>query len=394
MSWTRKKSTFVSVAIILNLIALELFSFLVGKAGLLAVYQTPRTYEKILGGQQVSYVWWDERNKWGAWHQINKSAQHKTKCFDASYKSNEIGARDTKFSETKGLTSKLTLLGDSFAEGWGLNEEEAPQFRIEELTNFELYNFGSAGNVGPVQYWLIYRELARKYSSEGVIIFFYPDNDFLDNDYTYWSQSGLTFLPFSNKERFRPYYVKKTELKSNQTFEYFIPKNAIKRDNLASNSSSPVLNFIYENFWSGNLVKTLRSYWLKSRIAIQQGEIARTYSGYFDASREQQEAAMFFINRIVDESKEPVLLVSIPQKEDFNRISQGERASTTFWQKYLKDLEKKEKFRFIDLSEHVSSKPKELFFDCDTHWSPQGSKWAADIIAREVVKVFKKPQSE
>jgi hypothetical protein len=73
-----------------------------------------------------------------------------------SYRSNEVGARDTPFTHTK-LNSKdrYILLGDSFAEGYGVNFEDTAQAQIEKLLGIDVYNFGSDGYFGPVQYYLI-----------------------------------------------------------------------------------------------------------------------------------------------------------------------------------------------------------------------------------------------
>lgn len=389
MNWINGKRIAKLICFLLiNIIFVEIFSFAVGKAGLLATFDTPRIYKKLVRGDEVSYTWWNEKNTWGAWHQINRKSQHRSACFTANYKSNDIGARDSSFIYNKGSKDRFLLLGDSFAEGWGLNYKETPQYLIERLTGYEVYNFGSAGDFGPVQYWLIYKELAQSYSYDGIIIFLYPENDFRDNDYRYMKSVGLNKLQFSEKERYRPYFYEKKDSDGKDNFGYFIPENAIKRDNLVSNGSNRLINFIYENLWTGNLIKTFRSYSVKKRILDTQDLNSKSiYSGYFDSDINQQRASMHFIEKIVTNTKKPVILFSIPQVEDFNRLNKGWNRNQTYWHSYLSQLEDKENFKFVDLIDYEPKFTRNLYFDCDPHWSSEGSNWASRIIANVILEL-------
>ena len=69
--------------------------------------------------------------------------------------------------------------------------------RCEKKLKRNILNFGASGNFGPVQYWLLYEKFAKKFNHNTVIIYFLPDNDFGENDYTNWKGS----------KRYRPYYL-------------------------------------------------------------------------------------------------------------------------------------------------------------------------------------------
>ena len=60
------------------------------------------------------------------------------------------------------------------------------QAQLERSLNIDVYNFGVAMYVGPVQYYLIYRQLASKFEHDGLVLFFLPANDFTDNDFELW----------------------------------------------------------------------------------------------------------------------------------------------------------------------------------------------------------------
>jgi hypothetical protein len=113
--------------------------------------------------------------------------RHRSTCFDVRYDSNAIGARDSAFERSKpNEQTRFLLIGDSFAEGFGVNFEDMVQTQLEKLINLEIYNFGSDGYFGPLQYYLIYKDLAKQFEHDGVILFLLPANDFTDNDYALW----------------------------------------------------------------------------------------------------------------------------------------------------------------------------------------------------------------
>ena len=138
---------------------LELISFSIFKLDLLEISQIPKSY--LDKGVIPNDEWWIEDKSWGAWHKSASSTIQKRSCYDVIYSSNEIGARDDSFNNNK--DNDIILLGDSFAEGYGVNLENTSQKYIENLTNRNVLNFGISRNFGPVQYSIIYELLAKDF---------------------------------------------------------------------------------------------------------------------------------------------------------------------------------------------------------------------------------------
>ena len=157
------------LALVVSLVSLELFSFAATQANLLLFNDYPEIYQPRFSGHK----WRTQKDLWGSWHKLNATDRHRSTCFDVRYASNAIGARDTAFKQAKpdGQT-RYVLVGDSFAEGFGVNFEEMVQTQLEKLINVDIYNFGSDGYFGPVQYYLVYKHLAKQFEHDGVILFF------------------------------------------------------------------------------------------------------------------------------------------------------------------------------------------------------------------------------
>ena len=205
---TKFKNYFILSFVLL--ISFELISYFIYKIKILEISHKPKIY---LNKDEISNdEWWIEENLWGSWHIDNSKTRQIRSCYDATYISNEVGARDSSFSTN--TSNDVILIGDSFAEGYGVNLIDTSQKYIEKLTGLNVLNFGVSNNTGIVQYYEIYKNFAKNYKHNKLIIFFLPSNDFGENDYNNWRGS----------KRYRPYY-KVTE---NNNYEIFIPKNAIK----------------------------------------------------------------------------------------------------------------------------------------------------------------------
>lgn len=147
----------ITLLILVSLISLELFSFVATKANLLLFNDFPEIYRTRFSGND----WRTQKDPWGSWHKANATDRHQQSCFDVRYHSNEAGARDTPFSQAKvGSQTRYILLGNSFAEGYGVSFEDTAQAQLEKILGVDVYNFGSDGYFGPVQYYLIYKDLA------------------------------------------------------------------------------------------------------------------------------------------------------------------------------------------------------------------------------------------
>ena len=346
------------------------------------VHDTPWAYRPKDDIFLPSLQWRTEESDWGAWHKANSATRERQSCYDTPYYSNEIGARDDSFDHPKNK-KRIILIGDSFAEGFGAKHEEAAQYLIEQKTGAEVFNFGSAGDLGPVQYSIIYEQLAKKYNPDALIIFFLPNNDFTDNDYEYWKKTNKTYKS-NGTERWRPYYKKTPD-----GFDTFIPDQATK----TIEAKDP--NFANQYLWTHNVYKTIKFILAQRREAAAQNALALEgtinlsnfkggYSVYFDATEQEQEAAIFYIRKLIKESNvKQVILVSIPTMGDLGRIASGSKPENMQWYKSFKNFGDSlgKPVEFIDLAKYAPADPTQLFWTCDGHWSNYGNKWASEIIS-------------
>ena len=216
---------------LITIIILEIISFGFFKLNLLEISHTPKIYldKEFIPNDE----WWTEEEIWGAWHKNNSATPQKRSCYDVVYRSNEVGARDDSFADND---NNIVLLGDSFAEGYGVNIENTSQKYIEKFTNRNVLNFGVSHNFGPVQYSILYENLAKNFSHKTIIIYLLPDNDFGENDYTNWIGS----------KRYRPYY----KFINNNSYDTFFPDQSVK--NYMSNTKK-LKKILKDYFWTSNL---------------------------------------------------------------------------------------------------------------------------------------------
>ena len=342
------------------LISFELITYFIYKIKILEISHKPKIY---LNKDEISNdEWWIEENLWGAWHIDNSKTRQIRSCYDATYISNEIGARDSSFSTN--TSNDVILIGDSFAEGYGVNLIDTSQKYIEKFTGLNVLNFGVSNNTGIVQYYEIYKNFAKNYKHNKLIIFFLPSNDFGENDYNNWRGS----------KRYRPYY----KLTENNNYEIFIPKNAVKNH---KSKTKKIKKFFKDYFWTSGLFINLNYNYKIYRAKKKHGK--DTFSGYFDSKLDQQKAAIYFIKKMIKEANIDTYLVSIPRLQDFDAFNQGENLDDVYWIKSLNNISKNNKnFTFIDLIKYPISNLDDLYLKCDGHWTPKGNEWAAEIISK------------
>ena len=151
------KKIFPLFLIFLIIFTIEFFSFVASSLNLLIFNDPPNIYLKK--PKQSLNNYWTEKEIWGAWHEKNFKVRHVKECFDIEYKTNEIGARDDPFININ-KQNNIILLGDSFAEGYGIEKSNMFETKIEKFTDKKVLNFSSSKDFGLIQYILIYENLA------------------------------------------------------------------------------------------------------------------------------------------------------------------------------------------------------------------------------------------
>jgi hypothetical protein len=288
---------------------------------------------------------------------------------------NEVGARDKPFNEVR--PDSIFLLGDSFAEGYGVAYPQMFQTHLERYDGYNILNFGSAGNFGPLQALLIYEHF-RHLPHNGIIAFFLPSNDFQDNDQEFWS--------VRDKKRYRPYFSS-----GPHPVEPFYFSEATKKRGFFSNSKGAVSLYLKENFWTSNAIRSFllftrgQTEWKEKVLAAKR----TTAGNYYTASEVQQSnivAAYTKLAKIAGHKKN-VVIVIIPSKTDIAKYLKSTEPfiyKSMPWFKGLTAIDRQLENRVlvVDLMEFIPDDPSTLFFDCDGHWNPFGNKWAAGVISQ------------
>jgi hypothetical protein len=393
---------------VVSALTTEAFSFVASKFQLLAFNDPPSAFSQ----NRYVTVWRSERDAWGAWHKPNVVTRAESTCYAVTYETNQYGARDEPFSQEARGRRRVVLLGDSFAEGYTVNFEDTAQRHLEKSGGIEVLNFGSAAHFGPVQYFLLYQGLARLLDHEAVIVFFLPANDFTDNDYEFWRANGLNYrtaapLDFRyadaapTVERYRPYWRRK-----DGRFEVFYPPGAVQDDREPDQAVDnqedrgrfgPVKRFADDYLWSKNIYRTARylvERYRWERAFARSGVPITDYSGYFDASIEQQEAALFFLQELVAAvSPRPTYIVTIPDKRDIARIRAGHDPASQYWHRALMKMDGVPHVRVLDLAQYVPSDSDSLFHKCDGHWNAKGNQWAASVLLTQLPEISDPPST-
>ena len=104
------------------------------------------------------------------------------------------------------------------------------------------------------------------------------------------------------------------------------------------------------------------------------------YSGYYDAAQAEQEAAIYFIKKIVVDAKaRRVMILVIPNREGMIRIRSGRSYQYQHWFRELHPL--KLEYSNVNVSVMAEKMPSDydkLFLTCDNHWNELGNLEAAN----------------
>lgn len=359
------------------ILLIEIFSFIGTKFSIFLVNDTPFIYSnnkyKDIGFGRT------EKDSWGPWHIPNETFIHKkNKCFNVKMTFNEIGARDTTI---KNFDEKsLILLGDSFAEGWGVEFEETSQFNIEKNLNTNILNLGTAAEFGPLSALLLYKNF-NNIKHKGLIVYIFPANDFTDNDKNFWINKRT--------KRYRPLFSDDVD-----TIEPFYEKDAVKRENFyETNTFKGKVKYQFKKYlWSSNVIRSFLLIYQNKTVKKINDEASLIKSYYYDSDYIQQKNLIKAYKEIKNISNEKeILFVIIPAKADILRYKQDKKPNSyknQFWYKELVKFNQmdKQKVLVLDLLNFFTEEnSKKYFFNCDAHWNKEGNKYAADVISKFII---------
>jgi len=310
--------------------------------------------------------WADINPYFGVWHLPHAQYRHRKSCFDQVYRANSYGARDRERS-LRSASPRALVIGDSFAEGYGLAEEERFSNLLEARSGLEHLNFGTSGHFGPTQYYLLYKHLAKSFSHDMLIVLILPFNDFFDDDPDFGRKVHLN--------RYRPYWVGQYP---NYQLQYF-------RDRLLPAEEHSLRKLLKNFTYSYNAFERVFEV---RRLEAAMQEI-RSYSGYYDYSEAQWERMEYSIERILEEARgKKVVLVSIPVDADYER---HEREAGPSLAKRLGDFSRSRGALYVDLLGETLQRGldwRRLDASCDNHWSAAQNQEAAQIVWEAIQRKY------
>jgi SGNH hydrolase-like domain, acetyltransferase AlgX len=353
-----------AVALVLSLAALEAMS---------ALYFTffSEHFHRPAYLQNDSVARWQtEFEPWGAWHKPNASARQEGPCFDVTYTSNSIGARDIE-RPIPGPGNSAIFLGDSFIEGFGIKDEDRLSNLFEREAHKPSINLAASASLGPLQYLMLYKSLGSRFAHDTVVIGFLPDNDFTDNDpeFPYWKEYG--------RGRHRPYY-KKTDA-GYETFYTAPSVTGRTMFDVISERPLPRWYNIMRQTWTGGFYFAKQG-WLQARSIDIDRDVSG--NGYFEQSPERLNAAYYFFDKIIEQAagKNVVILV-IPTYAEIKAL----RTRQSPWLEDFKQRFSRARVTVIDLAPLFLSLSdadlRSAFLQCDGHWSEKGNRLAVDAVA-------------
>ena len=324
-----KKIFFAGVIFI---IFFELFSFFFSKANLLLFNSDPLYFKESFSGRE-----WRINSKNfgpGPWHKKNASSRHKVRCFDVIYKSNNIGARDNINYDKNYFKNSTILVGDSFAEGYGVNFENTFFYFLKEYKNNTI-NLGAGGS-NPLQHLKRFEQLIEnKENINEIIYFFLPQNDWLN--------------------------IKKNEKK----IQINIKNNLRFYDK--------IVNFFSQYTYSINTLMTVKFLFMNKDKSFDNWSYNYKNKNNIDYTFEK-------IIDILQLDVSKKTLIIIPTRKDFKNINKSQNYKKLYWYKKINILSNKFNFKILDLYDFSNIKEQYKYFhECDGHWNNYGNEFVFNI---------------
>jgi len=113
------------------------------------------------------------------WHFANNVVDHRRSCFAARYQTNEYGMKSPPVREG---TKRIALIGDSFIEGFGLDNDQTAAHQLEAMLgpDRQVLNFGVSGFFSTIDEVALFDNFAKYFDPDVTVLFFLNYNDLED----------------------------------------------------------------------------------------------------------------------------------------------------------------------------------------------------------------------
>lgn len=352
----------LSFGLLLSLIVLEIACAVLVQLDRIPARKPPYTMKNT-----TQPFWSDLNPHFGVWHFNNRSFRHIRNCFDLEYTSNSYGARDKERQQTY-TGNRIAVVGDSFIEGWGVKREDRLTDVLEQKTEIEFLNFGTSGQFGPTQEYLLYKHLAKSFDHTAVIVGILPDNDFEDD----YRNPSTRFFPYWEGEY--PDYELKYTIESVEQSTFFLqrPKKFFKH---------VLLNYTYLRNIYDYIGAVYEARSREEKVASGGFSNDSYYVNYAEA---QFNRMRYSYEQIIQEAEgKPILFFAIPRLKDLQWYDQEQTSplgdALSNWAGQYPNTQ------FIDFLPLFHERvPKEnrmgYYIECDGHWTDKGQQLAAELI--------------
>jgi hypothetical protein len=324
-----------------------------------------------------------EKDPWGVWGVPGSRSRLVRECFDVKYEFNGIGARDKEIQLHS--SKRWIVLGDSFVEGWGIQENERFTNILEGSLGLEFANFASSGDFGPLQYLLVYKFLAKQFQHNGVIIGFLPANDFTDNDSEWWRQHRTR----QHQYRYRPYSVISTDYRSYRII-YGVNNDATPRNDFNTPPLVPKLRTtvgiprgLSEVSATFSLMRQLSSEWTLRKLRKSNYE-----EGYFTTDQREIAAVKLVFDDLLREiGKRPKMILLFPTHAD---LVERRRRGVPFSNEvtWFVDGLRSDGWAVVDTADVISKAEGSgsTTLGCDDHWNVATNRNIAEFLLSQYRK--------
>ena len=363
----------VLFVLIILLITAEAFSvLLIKKMG----YNWEPAYLKIIKGYTSANLVGGrtEYHSWGSWNVPNYEGRIANNCLDVKYKFNSYGARDKERSISG--KDRTLVFGDSFIEGWGVDQDKILAAQLEKISGKEFINFGNSGSgFAVLNEYILYRDFAGKYEHDSVIVGLTVGNDFADNDLNAWQ--GLA------KIYYRPFFKLSDDKKD---VEAIYPAEKVEGKYLLGlEPENKAAHFkVYENWKDFSAFLNLSNFTYSYKLYFSKDSmLAKKFNYNLEFSEDAIAASLLTHNKfakLIGDKKKYIIV--IPTANDvFYYINNGKPKVPKF-EEFKKSLSN-QGWQVIDTIDIFAKIPQDKiseYFICDGHWSAKGDKLVAEYL--------------
>ncbi len=351
-----------------------------GELVLQKIYQRPKlaAAKKNLWVQMPDRFWTEYHPLLGWYNQKNKAAVLELKSGKYAIQTNAMGFRGTREYDKKNNPNviKIIVLGDSYAFGWGVQNDETFAVKLEhQYRNLEMINLGVVG-YGIDQMYLCYKELGREFHADYVIISVFPED--------FWRATRA----FSETGHGKPYFTLSSE-------------GVLKLNNVPVKGAEDLQYNQFPDLIEQNAFEKIMNhsviYRLAKKVFIKYGKnLGAVDPNTTDEWRLGKAILHELIQEIRKSGAQPIIIIIPPVR--WLHDSQIESIQKSLW--HLRDQENVEIF---DLTTYFqkslgNKNLTDFYIQDDWHWTKNGHEVVAavlnDYLSTQGKKLYSQTKTE